>query len=97
MARRQTLILLVIALIVFVVITIGTYNTFTKPFPGHNDFLSRWEGARSFWVDGLNPYGDEASLNIQRAIYGREVVAGEDPAFLPIPFIRFFWFTRSHI
>lgn len=83
--KRQFAILMVIALAVFAAVTIGTYNTFTKPFPGHNDFLSRWEGARSFWVDGLNPYGDEASLNIQEAIYGRAVVEGEDPGFFAYP------------
>lgn len=83
--RRQIGIFTIIALIVFVIVTIGTYNTFTKPFPGHNDFLSRWEGARSYWVDGLNPYGDEASLNIQKAIYGRAVVEGEDPGFFAYP------------
>lgn len=83
--KRQLAVLMVIVLAVFAAVTIGTYNTFTKPFPGHNDFLSRWEGARSFWVDGLNPYGDEASLNIQEAIYGRAVVEGEDPGFFAYP------------
>ncbi len=83
--NRQGIILGVISLVVFVVVTIGTYNSFTKPFPGHNDFLSRWEGARSFWIDGLNPYGDEASLNIQRAIYGRAVIEGEDPGLFAYP------------
>ncbi len=88
--KRQTFILFGIALIAFAVVTIGTYNTFTKPFPGHNDFLSRWEGARSYWVDGLNPYGDEASLNIQTAIYGRAVIEGEDPGFFAYPFYTAF-------
>jgi len=83
--NRQGIILGFIALMAFVAVTVGTYNTFTKPFPGHNDFLSRWEGARSFWIDGLNPYGDEASLNIQEAIYGRAVVEGEDPGLFAYP------------
>lgn len=87
---RQTLILSLIGLAVFVAVTIGTYNAFTNPFPGHNDFLSRWEGARSYWVDGLNPYGDEASLNIQKAIYGRAVVEGEDPGLFAYPFYTAF-------
>lgn len=82
---RQNIILAIIGLVVFVAVTIGTYNSFTKPFPGHNDFMSRWEGARSFWVDGLNPYGDEASLNIQRRIYGRAVIEGEDPGLFAYP------------
>jgi hypothetical protein len=65
---------------------IATYNLLTLPHPGHNDFMSRWEGARSYWIDGLNPYGDQASLNIQMAIYGRPVVEGEDPGYFAYPF-----------
>ena len=87
---RQTGILSVIALIVFVVVTIATHNVLTQPFPGHNDFMSRWEGARSYWIDGLNPYGDEASLNIQERIYGRAVIEGEDPGLFAYPFYTAF-------
>jgi hypothetical protein len=53
--------------------------------------MSRWEGARSFWVDGLNPYGDQASLNIQMQIYGRASVEGEDPGFFVYPFYMVFF------
>jgi len=68
-----------------------THNLLTAPYPGHNDFMSRWEGARSFWIDGLNPYGDQASLNIQVQIFGRASVEGEDPGFFVYPFyINFF-------
>lgn len=67
-----------------------THNAFTEPFPALNDFMSRWEGARSYWVDGLNPYGDEASLKIQERIYGRPVVEGEDPGYFAYPFYTVF-------
>jgi hypothetical protein len=69
----------------FVAAVIMTHNTLTEPYPGHNDFLSRWEGARSFWIDGLNPYGEQASLNIQMKIYGRPVKPGEDPGYFAYP------------
>jgi len=88
--NRNQLLLTLLIIVVFVVNVIGTYNTLTRPFPGHNDFLSRWEGARSFWVDGLNPYGDEASLNIQEMIYGRAVTELEDPGFFAYPFYTVF-------
>lgn len=48
--------------------------------------MSRWEGVRSFWRDGLNPYGEEASLNIQARIYGRPAEADEDPGYFAYPF-----------
>ncbi len=76
--------------IVIGVILVGavilTYQNLTSLYPGHNDFMSRWEGARSFWVDGLNPYGEEASFNIQDRIFGRPAIEGEDPGYFAYPF-----------
>jgi hypothetical protein len=69
---------------------IATHNVLTKPHPGHNDFMSRWEGARSYWRDGLNPYGDRASMNIQQRIYGRAAQADEDPGYFAYPFYTVF-------
>lgn len=68
---------------------IGVYAVYTlksRPYPGANDFYSRWSGARSYWLKGLDPYGDEASLAIQIGIYGRPVVPGEDPGYFAYPF-----------
>lgn len=70
---------------VLVANVIVTHNQFTAPNPGMNDFLSRWEGARSFWVEGVSPYSDTASLNIQQRIYGRAAVAGEDLGLFAYP------------
>jgi len=86
LTSKQTLILLLIITGVLFAAVMGTYNTLTNPYPGHNDFMSRWEGARSYWVEGLNPYGEEASLNIQERIYGRAVTETEDPGFFAYPF-----------
>jgi hypothetical protein len=69
---------------------IATHNALTEPHPGHNDFMSRWEGARSYWQDGLNPYGKQASLNIQQRIFGRAAREGEDPGFFAYPFYTVF-------
>lgn len=84
--KRSTLIFIAAALIAFLVAVIGTYNALTRPYPGLNDFMSRWEGARSYWIDGLNPYGEAASFNIQRQIYGRAALEDEDPGFFAYPF-----------
>jgi hypothetical protein len=73
-----------------IVNVIVTHIAFTEPFPALNDFMSRWEGARSFWVDGLNPYGNEASLNIQERIYGRPALESEDPGYFAYPFYTVF-------
>lgn len=85
---------LVIAVIVLAGLLVGnvvvTHNVLTEPHPGHNDFMSRWEGARSYWRDGLNPYSAEASVNIQDRIYGRAAAEDEDPGYFAYPFYTVF-------
>ncbi|NDJ74787.1 MAG: DUF2029 domain-containing protein [Chloroflexi bacterium] len=93
MTSSKRLILLgafVVLAALVVVTTVATHNVLTEPHPGHNDFMSRWEGARSFWRNGLNPYGDEASLNIQERIYGRASTDDEDPGYFAYPFYTVF-------
>lgn len=85
-SNRKILLFALFGAVIFVVAVIGTYYSLTEPFPGLNDFMSRWEGSRSFWQEGLNPYGEEASLNIQRAIYGRPAGELEDPGYFAYPF-----------
>ncbi len=84
----------IVAAAILIAVLVGnvvmTHNFFTEPFPGHNDFLSRWEGSRSFFEDGLSPYSEQASLNIQDRIYGRPVVENEDPGFFVYPFYTVF-------
>ena len=84
--RVQILVVLGILFVLCVGNVIATHNVLTEPHPGHNDFMSRWEGVRSFWRDGLNPYSDPASLNIQMRIYGRPAADDEDPGYFAYPF-----------
>jgi len=75
----------------FVLVVMGlnvlmTYNALTSQFAAQNDFLSRWEGARTFFVDGESPYSDTATRNIQTMIYGRSAVTGEDEGLFVYPF-----------
>ncbi len=88
--RVKWLLLVALLLAILVGNVVITHNTLTRPFPGHNDFLSRWEGARTFFIDGDSPYSDEASLNIQQRIYGRPVIENEDPGFFAYPFYTVF-------
>lgn len=63
-----------------------THALFTSRYPGANDFASRWGGARAFWRDGLSPYSDEATRQIQLLIYGRPIPREEEQQFDPGPF-----------
>ena len=58
-------------LLVVVVLVVGTHNALTVRVPGMNDFIIRYEGARSFWLEGVSPYSEQATLNIQMAMYGK--------------------------
>lgn len=82
--RRLMLLLLVGLLLVGDVW--ATYVLFTSRYPGANDFASRWVGARAFWRDGLSPYSDEATRQIQLLIYGRPILPEEELEFDPGPF-----------
>jgi hypothetical protein len=86
----RQIVLILIVLAVLAADTALTYSNLTRPHPGHNDFMSRWEGARSYWLDGLNPYGEQASLNIQQRIYGRPIAEDEDPGYFAYPFYTVF-------
>lgn len=92
MTHKQTQILIGSLIIIAILIgaTVLTHNMLTAPYPGHNDFMSRWEGVRSYWIDGLNPYGEQASLNIQTRIYGRASLPNEDPGYFAYPFYTTF-------
>jgi hypothetical protein len=82
---------MLLLIIIFTGSVVVTYNVFTNPYPGHGDFMSRWEGARSFFVDGVSPYSDEASFNIQRRMYGRPAFEHEDPVLFAYPFYTAFF------
>lgn len=89
--RRWLWSLLAVALlIVLAANVVVTRHVLTRPYPGHNDFMSRWEGARSYWREGLDPYGETASANIQQRIYGRMAMAEEDPGYFAYPFYTVF-------
>ncbi len=83
--NRQRAVAAILLLLLLAAAVVLTHNSLTAPYPGLNDFMSRWEGARSYWIDGLNPYGEEASVNIQQRIYGRLAEADEDPGYFAYP------------
>lgn len=79
-----------LALVFFGMLFLGmiaiTEKVFTSQFPGTNDFLSRWEPARGFWLEGVNPYSDAATANIQQIIYGGRAQPGQDEGLFVYPF-----------
>ena len=66
--------------------TWATWQYFTKPVPGGNDFLARYTAFTAYFKLGLNPYSEAATLFTQQAIYGRAAAPGEDLQRLTYPF-----------
>ncbi len=91
MLNRSTLIAFGILAVLFAVNIYFHYSVFTSQFPGHNDFLTVWEGSRAYFYDGLDPYSDEVSTNIQMRIYGRPAEVGEFPNHYAYPFYATFF------
>jgi hypothetical protein len=88
MRRSATSIAAVILLTVllFALDVYATYSVFTSKYPGANDFYSRWKGAQVYWLEGIDPYSDQATLAIQQGIYGRPARPDEDPGPFAYPF-----------
>lgn len=83
---RSLLITVAIVIALMGINVIATYQFLTAPHPGMNDYLTTWEGARSYWIDRVSPYSDQASRNIQTMIYGRPAIGDEFPNHFAYPF-----------
>jgi hypothetical protein len=75
----------ILACAVVCTLTYANYH-FASRNPGGNDFLPRWAGTRLYLTEGLSPYGSQASAEIQRMIYGRQAIVGEDQSLFVYPF-----------
>jgi hypothetical protein len=92
MNRSVTSIVIVVLLLglLFALDVYATYRVFTLSHPGANDFYSRWKAAQVYWVEGIDPYSDQATLAIQRGIYGRAAGPDDDPGLFAYPFYTVF-------
>lgn len=90
--NRQVVLASLILSVLFVLMTGVTHQVLTAPYPGHNDFVSRYIPLRAFWLEGINPYSDEATARIHQVIYGRPALNTEDPGLFAYPFYILFVF-----
>lgn len=77
---------LALLLVVAAAYTWATWQFFTRPVPGGNDFLAHRSAWDAYLRQGLSPYSDEAALHTQMAIRGRPALPGEDENRLTYPF-----------
>lgn len=90
MTLRARALFAALLLILFVSNAWITHDVLTEPYPGHNDFVSRYVPLRSFWLEGVDPYSDETTARIQSIIYGRPALPNEDPGLFAYPFYILF-------
>ena len=77
-----------IPLLLLIIVLIGlTWMNYRFAFqnPGGSDFLVHWVGTRNLLVDGVSPYGDETTEQIQQLVYGRPAHSGEDELRITSP------------
>jgi len=86
MRNSRTYIFSIIALLVSIAILTRINYRFALQNPGGTDFLVHWVGTRSFIIEGISPYSDEAALRIQEITYGRPAQAGEHQHRVVYPF-----------
>jgi hypothetical protein len=68
-----------------VAVAFGIRRTFTSRVAGGNDLYSRWSAGCNWLIRGVDPYGKEATLAIQRGIYGRPALPSEDQGAFAYP------------
>jgi hypothetical protein len=94
---------------IYLLLAYGAYAAFTSQIPGGNDFYPRWRGTRALVLEGRDPYSDEVTLEIQKAMYGRPAREDEDQvafayplyvsllifpfSLLPYPVAQAFWIS----
>lgn len=87
MQKKSAIVIsLALILVVAIVYTWATWQYFTIPVPGGNDFLAHYSVWDLFIREGVNPYSDEAALYTQNLIRGRPAESGEDQNRLTYPF-----------
>lgn len=93
--QTQKVILVIFAFVLLPILLTYLNYQFSVHNPGGNDFLARWNGARLWVKEGINPYSDEVSLSTQKMIYGRaaDVAKGEDPNQFVYPLYSMIFFA----
>ncbi|MBW8011163.1 MAG: DUF2029 domain-containing protein [Chloroflexi bacterium] len=76
--------LIIICLLLFTGLTWVNYQ-FTTINSGGNDFTPRWLGTRLFITEGLSPYSQNTTDEIQDFFYGRTARGEEDRALFVYP------------
>lgn len=84
-ADPRWLLLVLLAILLYGLLTFELYVNVTSRMPGANDFYSRWAGARAMLLQHENPYSDSVTRQIQLGMLGRLAGSNEDQVAFAYP------------
>lgn len=76
--------ILILSIVIVVGITWINYQ-YAVQNSDMNKFRPRWQGTRIFLVEGVSPYSDQTTREIERSVYGRSARSNEEPGFFVYP------------
>lgn len=89
--------LFIIGFIFLLIVIIGSATWMNYQYVsqnmGMNKFVPRWQGTRTFLLEGTNPFSEEATNEIQRTVYGRLARSDEDPGYFVYPFYSIIFYA----
>jgi hypothetical protein len=85
--RASITIAAVLLLVMFVIGGITWINyQYAAQNQDMNKFVPRWKGTRLFMTEGLNPYSQETTNEVERMVYGRTTRSNEETGLFVYPF-----------
>jgi len=87
--------------IVLILDVVVTYQGLTSRLPGANDFYVPWRAAQVWLQEGLDPYGLEATRQVQMGLFGRPQPPGEHqyafayPLYALLPILPLTWLSYA--
>ena len=88
---RWTVGLSILCIFFYLALTYAFYANVATRVLGANDYYSRWEGARQFFLNGLDPYSDQVTQQIQTGMFGHVVPPNQDQVAFAYPFYAVFF------
>ncbi|GAB1471229.1 hypothetical protein MASR2M66_21070 [Chloroflexota bacterium] len=82
---RDRLFIALVGLLI-IIASVGLYSVNRSLPNGGGEFLRHWVGARSFAFERSDPYSAHVPDTVQKLVYGRMAVSGEEPYILDTPF-----------
>ena len=90
-ARRQIGLVFILIVLLYLVLAFAFYAGIASKVLGANDYFSRWMGARLFFQQGLDPYSEQVTQQIQLGMFGQLVPPNQDQVAFAYPFYAVFF------